>query len=147
MFDMRLCKIGDKLITRNGGVVTLTNYSPEKDYPYEVEYNDNKLTGSRTIMGENLIGCEGPFDIVDYYKEPSENFYLYGIKVPKTERGDSYIWWISNTEDKAWSAFFTYPNKDDMRMPYRLSLAEAKKAYMAIGYKCVKLEVKEITDV
>lgn len=68
----------------------------------------------------------------------------YGIKTPGSETDESYIWWISDSEYNTWRLFFTYPNKDGDKNAHRLPLADAIRAYEAIGYKCVELEVKEI---
>lgn len=37
MFDMTQCKIGDKLVTRDGDVVTYIEYSEHDMYPYKLE--------------------------------------------------------------------------------------------------------------
>jgi len=60
----------------------------------------------------------------------------YGIKTPKKGDEPINIWWIGEDEHSAWSAFFrenhhTYP------------IEEARRAYEAIGYKCVELTVTE----
>ena len=62
----------------------------------------------------------------------------YGIKTPKTKYDDPYIYWIANDEFNSWQMFFQKSN------PNRAPLDTAIKAYEAIGYKCVKLNVKEI---
>jgi len=67
----------------------------------------------------------------------------FGIKTPKTASHSSYIWWISDSEHNSWMSFFNYPNKDKELNSHRLPLAEAIKAYKAIGYRCVELEVVE----
>lgn len=64
----------------------------------------------------------------------------FGIK---TIGEDPYIWWIAEDKHRAWDAFFTYPDKDRNLNAYRLPLYDAIRAYEAIGYKCVELEVKE----
>ena len=74
------------------------------------------------------------------------NMKYYGIKTPKSEKKQSYIWWIADSEYMAWMSFFQYPNKEGERIPHRLCLADAKRAYKAIGYKCVELDVKEINN-
>ena len=68
----------------------------------------------------------------------------FGIKTPRKDNEDSYIWWISNSEHKSWDDFFSYPDKTNNYNPHRVPLDEAKKAYQSIGYKCVELEVTEI---
>lgn len=67
----------------------------------------------------------------------------FGIKTPSTEGYEAYVWWISNTRSGAWKSFFQYPDKYDRVYAYRLPLEEAIRAYEAIGYKCVELDVKE----
>lgn len=61
----------------------------------------------------------------------------YGIKTPVNEREKSYISWVEKTEHDSWMRFFN-------TSVYRNPIFEARKAYEAIGYKCVKLEVNEI---
>lgn len=53
----------------------------------------------------------------------------YGIKAPKTDNEESYIWWISSDPFKSWDMFFTHPNRSGEKIPFRLCLAEAKRAY------------------
>lgn len=77
-------------------------------------------------------------------KDQKKNMEYYGIKTPEKENGKSYIWWISDSEDSSWNMFFTHPNKDGKANFYRAPLFDAKRAYKAIGYKCVKLKVEEI---
>ena len=60
----------------------------------------------------------------------------YGIKCP-----DGHIWWIAEDESRAWMAFFTYPRQDGNYTAYRLPLEEAIRAYRAIGYECVELNI------
>ena len=62
----------------------------------------------------------------------------YGIKVPKTEYDEPYIYWIADGELNSWQMFFKNAN------PHRAPLSTAIEAYEAIGYKCVKLNIKEI---
>ena len=69
------------------------------------------------------------------------NYFV--IKTPKTEY-DSYIWWITETESASWMAFFTQPGSNGNLVYNRSPLDDAKRAYQAIGYKCVKLRVEEI---
>lgn len=55
----------------------------------------------------------------------------YGIKKP-----EGLIFWVSDSEINSWGLFFRdYANRPTMY--------EAIKAYEAIGYKCVEVEVKE----
>lgn len=64
----------------------------------------------------------------------------YGIKTPENEYNvGSYIWWIDTDEHKSWDLFFQYN-------AHRAPLYDAIKAYEAIGYKCVELEIKEVED-
>jgi len=70
----------------------------------------------------------------------------WGIKTPKTDNQDSYIWWITNNDHSSWMSFFTQSNKDGEFNAYRLPLATAIKAYKGIGYKCVELLIKEKED-
>jgi hypothetical protein len=67
----------------------------------------------------------------------------YGIKTPKTDREESYIWWISDSEHNSWDAFFISPDKVHAYNRSRPSMETAIKAYKSIGYKCVELEVEE----
>ena len=67
----------------------------------------------------------------------------YGIKIPKYKARGEYIWYISNSEHNSWDLFFMYPNKELEKYRHRLPMEEAIRAYEAIGYKCVELEVKE----
>ena len=68
---------------------------------------------------------------------------MYGIKTPGTKEIKPYVWWLSNDPHTSWDMFFTYPNKDRGLNFSRAPAEEAKRAYKAIGYKCVKLEVTE----
>jgi hypothetical protein len=65
----------------------------------------------------------------------------FGIKTPGP---DSYIWWLAEDASRAWMAFFTYPDRSAGHTFHRLPLAEAIRAYEAIGYKCVEIKVTEI---
>jgi hypothetical protein len=62
----------------------------------------------------------------------------FGIKCP-----DGRIWWIGEDEYRAWDSFLTYPNRNGCQSPHRLPLEEAIRAYRAIGYRCVEVEVHE----
>lgn len=62
----------------------------------------------------------------------------YGIQTPLTNE-KSYIHWISQCEQGAWDLFFQF-------QPHRLSLYEARRAYEAIGYKCVELSVTVVLE-
>ena len=68
----------------------------------------------------------------------------FGIQTPKTDRDESYIWWIAPSKHLAWDSFFHFPNKDGERNAYRGPMSEAKRAYKAIGYRCVELSVRII---
>jgi hypothetical protein len=59
----------------------------------------------------------------------------FGIKKPGD---DGYIWWIGEDQHRAWVAFF-------QQMPNRAPMDEAIRAYEAIGYRCVELDVREKT--
>lgn len=69
----------------------------------------------------------------------------YGIKTPHNRFGvdKSYIWWIGQSEHESWMMFFTQGGQHEERNAHRLPLEEAIRAYKAIGYKCVELEVTE----
>jgi len=67
----------------------------------------------------------------------------FGIKTPETEQEKSYIYWIGSTEHQSWRSFFQYPNEANNPNYHRLPIAEAIKAYEAIGYKCVALKIVE----
>lgn len=69
----------------------------------------------------------------------------YGIQTPDKPGQPSYIWWITDSEHNSWMAFFNGANKEGKHNAYRLPLAEAKKAYEWLGYKCVELKL-EIVD-
>jgi len=68
----------------------------------------------------------------------------FGIKTPGCDNHDPYIYWVADTEYKAWDLFFQYPNKDRNFNSHRVPLEEARRAYEAIGYKCVELDVVEV---
>lgn len=68
----------------------------------------------------------------------------YGIKTPESEHYSSFIWWIADEKYKCWQAFFSWPDKNGNYNESRPPNSEAQRAYKAIGYKCVELEVKEI---
>ena len=63
--------------------------------------------------------------------ESSDVIQYFGVKKP-----DGRIWWITDSEQNSWHALFH-------GAPHRLPLDEAIRAYKAIGYRCVELEVKE----
>lgn len=145
MFDMTKCKPGDQLVLRDGTIVTYICNNGDRIYPHYIEYsiglggtrtNDGRSVGKSTIANNDVVGFA-----LTHPRKLQQTFY--GIRTPGNERQDSYLWWISNTQDKCWELFFTYPNKDNRQTPYRLSMDEAIKAYKAIGYKCVKLTVTE----
>ena len=68
----------------------------------------------------------------------------YGIKVPERNGQESYIWWIKDSPFEAWSSFFQYPNKDRYLNQHRLPVEEAIRAYEAIGYKCIEVNIIEV---
>jgi hypothetical protein len=66
MFDMKQCKIGDKLISREGKVYTLLRKEDDRDYPYVLTGNNVKNT-SRTVEGYFWTNTEGgDWDIVGF---------------------------------------------------------------------------------
>ena len=69
----------------------------------------------------------------------------FGIKTPGEIHEESYIWWISDSPHKSWSAFFTWPGRYATEFnTSRPPMATGIKAYEAIGYKCVALDIKEV---
>ena len=62
----------------------------------------------------------------------------FGIRTPEP---NSYIWWIAEDSSRAWLSFFTYPDRSGLLNAHRLPLAEAIRAYQAIGYECVEITV------
>jgi hypothetical protein len=72
-----------------------------------------------------------------------ETMKYFGIKTPGSSESPSYIWWIEGSEHNSWLAFFEFPSKEGNVNPHRLPLEEAIRAYKAIGYKCIEVEVKE----
>ena len=73
-------------------------------------------------------------------------FQYFGIKTPGENGRPGYIWWIANSAYEAWNLFFTYPSKDRTYNASRAPQSDAIRAYEAIGYKCVELELKEINQ-
>ena len=60
----------------------------------------------------------------------------YGIKRPKYNEDDSFISWIGFSESEAWRLFFdNHPIQND--------LGTGIRAYKAIGYNCVEVEIVE----
>jgi dUTP pyrophosphatase len=73
----------------------------------------------------------------------TKKYTFWGIQCPKEDprHGTKYeVWWLSDSPHNAWMSFFTYPSNDGNLNSYRLPLADAIRAYEAIGYKAVKLE-------
>lgn len=68
----------------------------------------------------------------------------FGIKIPKSSAHDSYIWFITDSEHSSWMSFFSNASKTHEYNAHRMPLEEAIRAYKAIGYKCVELDVTEI---
>ena len=68
-----------------------------------------------------------------------EEMKVYAIKTPPNTFGsiDSVIWWFAMNETDAWSNFF---GDNTHRMP----IEEARRAYTAIGYKCVRVRIEEV---
>lgn len=67
----------------------------------------------------------------------------FGIKTTKRHGEEPYIWWVANSRHEAWMSFFQYPSAKREMNAHRLPLEEAIKAYEAIGYRCVELDVQE----
>ena len=69
----------------------------------------------------------------------------YGIKCPKDEHSgmSEIIWWITNSEHNSWMSFFAYGTTKGNAPYHAVPIEEAIRAYKAIGYKCVELEVTE----
>lgn len=70
----------------------------------------------------------------------------FGIKTPQRDNAAPYIWWIANSRHEAWISFFQYPSANGYSNAHRLPLDEAIRAYEAIGYRCVALDVREIPN-
>jgi len=68
----------------------------------------------------------------------------FGIKTPKREHQDSYIYWIATDSHQSWDLFFQYPDKNRNFQSHRAPLEEAIRAYKSIGYKCVELNIEEV---
>ncbi len=64
----------------------------------------------------------------------------YGIKTPTRSNCESYIYWITSDKHTCWELFFGASDKQHYAHG---SMSEAKKAYEAIGYECVELEIFE----
>lgn len=71
----------------------------------------------------------------------------FGIKKPKNKYTESFIFWFSVTEHDAWVYFF---NRSTLKQCYNggvcpngICMADAIKAYEAIGYKCVEVDLTE----
>ena len=62
-------------------------------------------------------------------------YYGFGIQVVESDSQPSHVWWIASTKHEAWLLFF----RDSA---HRLPLADAIRAYEAIGYRAVELEVR-----
>ena len=65
----------------------------------------------------------------------------YGIKSPDP---NTPIWWIAIDKHRTWEQFFTNRGPNREFNAHQLPLATAIKAYEAIGYRCVELEIKEV---
>lgn len=68
----------------------------------------------------------------------------YGIKTPGK---DSYIWWITDSQFNSWLQFFSIHDKCGEKHPMKFDMGSAIKAYEAVGYKCVELEVSVIREI
>ena len=67
----------------------------------------------------------------------------FGIKTPNKELEKSYISWISSSDHKSWRLFFQYPTEDGGVNYHRSPMHDAIRAYKAIGYMCVELNISE----
>lgn len=67
----------------------------------------------------------------------------FGIKTPERDNEAQYIWWIANSRHEAWMSFFQYPSAKREMNAHRLPLDEAVRAYEAVGYRCVQVDVHE----
>lgn len=65
----------------------------------------------------------------------------FGIKTPEENNQESYIYWISDSEHNAWALFFEHPNKDGNKNYWKPPCFDAIRAYKAIGYECVELNI------
>jgi hypothetical protein len=66
MFDMTKCKVGDKLISRQGGIYTFLGTDDSAYYPY-VLTNQNGGQTTRTVEGYYWANSEGvEWDIVGF---------------------------------------------------------------------------------
>ena len=63
-FDMTKCKVGDKLLTRNGCVGTLADIDETDHYPYLIRHQDTDH--SVTVGGCYLVGYTDPRDIIGF---------------------------------------------------------------------------------
>lgn len=70
----------------------------------------------------------------------------FGIKTPDKVEKDGYVHWISNSEFDSWHSFFSRTTRGEEAY-HVLPLEEAIKAYEAIGYRCVELEVRIKKDI
>ena len=72
----------------------------------------------------------------------SSDMKYFGIKTPEKQNKESYIYWISTSKNGAWELFFEHPNKHGDKKYWKAPAFDAIRAYEAIGYKCVELDVK-----
>lgn len=92
MFDMRQCKIGDKLVTSQGDVVVLTNITTDldDDYPYKLKM-DGDFRFEVTLTGDEYETMDSENDIVGFAdKQPNKTIeptpYIPTISVRREER-------------------------------------------------------------
>ena len=95
-FDMSQCKMGDKLVCRDGTIVEYLYFYKSADvYPHEVKYASGVI-GNRTTTGLCYYNCESTGDIIGFYKEERDMNTL-DIKDLKTgyritfKSGEQYI--------------------------------------------------------
>ena len=64
--DMTQCKLGDKLLLRNGNVAIMRNHfiNPTIGYPYTIDING--VINSVTEEGLQLVGTTHPCDVVGF---------------------------------------------------------------------------------
>lgn len=67
----------------------------------------------------------------------------FGIKAPIVELEEPYIYWISLSAYQSWSLFFQYPSLGDTVNYNRHPMSTAIKAYEAIGYSCIEVNISE----
>jgi hypothetical protein len=85
MFDMRQCKAGDKLLSRDGKVYLFQGKSTDPDYQYYVIIPNVWVHTSRTEQGRFYVGKEmSEFDIVGFAEKQWKELVLH---IPPPIRG------------------------------------------------------------